>query len=147
MTSNRSGHIRLNTHPGGGAASRFPIHWGAATAASIAVTGAATSATVATTGTISSGGQLSVTTVGTGLSVKEGADAKMGTATLAAGTVTVNPTAVTANSRIFFDINGGTLTNLGVHYESARTAGTSFTISSSNVLDASTIAWMLVEPA
>jgi len=33
MTSNRSGHIRLNTHPGAGAATRFPIHWGAPTAA------------------------------------------------------------------------------------------------------------------
>ena len=32
MTSNRSGHIRLNSHPGGGTASRFPIHWGAPSA-------------------------------------------------------------------------------------------------------------------
>ena len=32
MTSNRSGHIRLNSHPGGGAASRFPVRWGAPTA-------------------------------------------------------------------------------------------------------------------
>ncbi len=32
MTSNRSGHIRLNSHPGGGTATRFPIHWGAKTA-------------------------------------------------------------------------------------------------------------------
>ncbi|WP_029085916.1 GTP cyclohydrolase II [Brevundimonas aveniformis] len=32
MSSNRSGHIRLNSHPGGGAAGRFPIHWGAPTA-------------------------------------------------------------------------------------------------------------------
>ena len=32
MTSNRSGHIRLNSHPGGGAAGRFPIQWGAETA-------------------------------------------------------------------------------------------------------------------
>ncbi|HRH21397.1 MAG TPA: hypothetical protein PLE81_12270, partial [Brevundimonas sp.] len=31
MTSNRSGHIRLNSHPGGGTATRFPIHWGATT--------------------------------------------------------------------------------------------------------------------
>lgn len=32
MPSNRSGHIRLNSHPGGGAATRFPIRWGAPTA-------------------------------------------------------------------------------------------------------------------
>src|SRR6201981_2917680 len=32
MTLNRSGHIRLTSHPGAGAPSRFPIRWGAATA-------------------------------------------------------------------------------------------------------------------
>src|SRR5215468_6360192 len=32
MTTNRSGHIRLTSHPGAGAPSRFPIRWGAATA-------------------------------------------------------------------------------------------------------------------
>ena len=32
MTTNRSGHIRLNSHPGAGTESRFPIAWGAATA-------------------------------------------------------------------------------------------------------------------
>ncbi|MDB5475647.1 MAG: hypothetical protein JWP49_1158 [Phenylobacterium sp.] len=32
MPGNRTSHIRLTSHPGGGAKSRFPIHWGAATA-------------------------------------------------------------------------------------------------------------------
>jgi GTP cyclohydrolase II len=32
MTANRSGHIRLTSHPGAGAPSRFPIRWGAPTA-------------------------------------------------------------------------------------------------------------------
>lgn len=32
MSSNRPGHIRLNSHPGAGTESRFPIDWGAATA-------------------------------------------------------------------------------------------------------------------
>src|SRR5690606_32267648 len=32
MSENRSGHIRLTSHPGAGAAVRFPIHWGAPTA-------------------------------------------------------------------------------------------------------------------
>ncbi|MBS0297552.1 MAG: GTP cyclohydrolase II [Proteobacteria bacterium] len=32
MTLNRTGHIRLTSHPGTGAESRFPIHWGAETA-------------------------------------------------------------------------------------------------------------------
>ncbi|MCA0340627.1 MAG: GTP cyclohydrolase II [Proteobacteria bacterium] len=32
MTGNRSGHIRLNSHPGATAPSRFKLHWGAPTA-------------------------------------------------------------------------------------------------------------------
>ena len=32
MTANHSGHIRLTSHPGAGAPSRFPIRWGAPTA-------------------------------------------------------------------------------------------------------------------
>ena len=32
MSANRSGHIRLTSHPGAGAPSRFPIRWGAPTA-------------------------------------------------------------------------------------------------------------------
>src|SRR5512145_234183 len=32
MSENRIGHIRLTSHPGAGAASRFPIRWGAPTA-------------------------------------------------------------------------------------------------------------------
>ncbi len=32
MSSNRTGHIRLNSHPGAGTESRFPLDWGAATA-------------------------------------------------------------------------------------------------------------------
>ena len=32
MTGNKSGHIRLTSHPGAGTASRFPVDWGAATA-------------------------------------------------------------------------------------------------------------------
>jgi GTP cyclohydrolase II len=32
MSDNRIGHIRLTSHPGAGAASRFPIRWGAASA-------------------------------------------------------------------------------------------------------------------
>jgi hypothetical protein len=90
---------------------------------------------------------LKLDTVGKGLYVKEGSNATMGTATLVAGTVTVSTTKVTANSRIFLTVNGGTLTNIGSTYISARTAGTSFTISSTNILDASDVAWIIVEPA
>ena len=78
--------------------------------------------------------------------VREGTNATMGTATLVAGTITVNTTKVTANSRIFVTTQtpGGTL---GVQYISARTAGTNFTITSTSNTDTSTIAWFIVEPA
>ena len=33
MTGNKSGHIRLTSHPGASAPSRFKLHWGAADAA------------------------------------------------------------------------------------------------------------------
>jgi streptogramin lyase len=81
------------------------------------------------------------------VAVKEGAaDASMGTAVLVGGTVVVSTTRVTANSRIFLtnNTNGGTAGFLRV---SARTAGTSFTITSSSGTDTSTIAWWIVEPA
>jgi len=89
---------------------------------------------------------LKINTVGKGLYIKEGTNATMGHATLSGGTVVVSTTKVTANSRIQLTINGGTLTNVGSVYESTRTAGTSFTISSTNVLDASDVSWVIIEP-
>ncbi len=86
-------------------------------------------------------------TAGNGLYVKEGTNATMGLATLVGGTVTVSTTKVTANSRIFLTVQGGTLTNVGDVYVSARTAATSFTITSLNVLDASDVGWIIIEPA
>lgn len=90
---------------------------------------------------------LRIATLGRGLKVKEGANAKMGTAVLNGTTeVTVPTTAVTANSRILLTINapGGTV---GAPYVSSRVAGTSFGIKSTAVGDTSTVAWMIVEPA
>lgn len=81
------------------------------------------------------------------LRVKEGSNAKMGTATLNGTTdVTVSTTAVTSTSRIFLTIQalGGTA---GSPYVRTRTAGTSFTIRSTGASDTSTVAWMIVEPA
>jgi hypothetical protein len=87
-----------------------------------------------------------IATAGRGHRIAEGANAKMGVSTLAAGTVTVANTSVTATSRIFLTCQtpGGTPGFLRV---SARTAGTSFTILSSSGTDTSVVAWMIVEPA
>lgn len=89
---------------------------------------------------------IAATLAGKGFRVKEGTNAKMGTATLTAGAATVSNTSVTATSRIFLTSNadGGTPGFLRV---SARTAGTSFTITSSSGTDTSTVAWIIYEPA
>lgn len=92
-------------------------------------------------------GNLALETAGNGLYVKEGSNARMGQATLSGGTVTVNNTSITANTRIFLTPDGGTLTNVGFVWVSARSVGNSFTITSSNVLDTSNVDWLLVEPA
>lgn len=91
-------------------------------------------------------GNVKAKTVGKGFYIAEGSNAKMGTATLVAGTVTVNTTAVSANSRILLTINnpGGTP---GAVYVSARTAGTSFTITSTSGADTSDVVWAIFEPA
>lgn len=70
---------------------------------------------------------------------------KHGVATLVAGTVTVTDANITANSRIQLTGNsdGGTT---GFHRVSARTASTSFTITSSSGSDTSTVAWLMIEP-
>jgi hypothetical protein len=96
--------------------------------------------------TLATDDDFAVNAVGKGLLVKEGTNAKMGLATLAAGTVVVSTTAVTATSRIFLtaQTTGGTAGALRV---SARTAGTSFTITSTSATDTSTVAWMIVNPA
>jgi hypothetical protein len=86
--------------------------------------------------------------VGKGLYVKEGANATMGVATLVAGTVVVNTTKVTANSRIFLTVQAlGTVAVATPVAVTARTAATSFTITSSAITDTSVVAWLLMEPA
>lgn len=95
---------------------------------------------------ITASDNLVIATAGKGLQVKEGSNAKMGTATLSGGGATVATTAVTASSRIFLTNQsaGGTPGFLRV---GTVTAGTSFTITSSSGSDTSTVAWFIVEPA
>lgn len=84
---------------------------------------------------------------GAGFRIAEsGAGAKQGIATLVAGAAVVNTTAVAANSRIFLtaQTTGGTPGALRV---SARTAGASFTITSTSGSDTSAVAWHIFDPA
>jgi hypothetical protein len=84
-------------------------------------------------------------TLGSGLRVPEGSNAKQGVATLVAGTVVVPNTSVTAVSRIFLTAQDNN-TN-GEVKVSARTPGTSFTILSTNSSDTGVIAYEIFEPA
>jgi hypothetical protein len=99
---------------------------------------------------IDSTGQVALQVVGKGLSVKEGSNAKQGKSTMTAGAVTVSTTAVTASSRIFISINdagSGALTNIGSVYVNNIIAATSFDIRSTNVLDTSSVVWLINEPS
>lgn len=97
---------------------------------------------------IDSAGQVALQTVGKGLSIKEGSNAKQGIATLVAGTAVVSNTSVTATSRIQLTAQSlGTVTVPTALAVSARTAGTSFTILSSNLVDTSVVAYSIFEPS
>ena len=85
---------------------------------------------------------------GGGLAVAEGSNARMGTVTLVAGTATVANTSVTATSRIQLTAQSlGTVTAPKALAVTARTAGTSFTVTSADATDTSVVAWFMVEPA
>jgi hypothetical protein len=89
---------------------------------------------------------LDVATVGAGLAVAEGSNARMGTLTLNGATpVVVANASITANTRIFLTANapGGTP---GHFWVSARSAGVSFSVTGT-AGDTSTVAYLLVEPA
>lgn len=92
-----------------------------------------------------SAADLAINTAGRGLRVKEGSNARMGTAVLVAGTVTVANTSTTASTRIFLSrmTTGGTKG----HLSTTISAGANFIINSDNAADTSTIAWFLMEPS
>ncbi len=89
-------------------------------------------------------GSVLISTIGQGLAVKTGANAKIGQAVMVGGTILVANTSVTANSRIFLTIQipGGVV---GAVYIAAKVVGTSFTITSTSAADTSTVAWHIVE--
>jgi hypothetical protein len=83
-------------------------------------------------------------TITGGLLISEGTNATSGATSLVAGTVTINTTSVRANSRIHVFPQG---VLAGVLYISARVAGTSFTITSTNGADTPIVAWLIINPA
>lgn len=97
------------------------------------------------TSTAANSGAFAASTIGGGLAIKTGTNARIGTGTLTGGTLTVANTSVTANSRVFAqDTASGALTNVGT-LQVVTSAGVGFTVTSSNVLDTSTFIWVIFE--
>lgn len=67
-----------------------------------------------------------------------------GAGTLAAGAATITNAAVTATSTILLTDTTSSITNLGALSVASQTAGTGFTVKSSNILDTSTFAYLIV---
>ncbi|MYR11932.1 hypothetical protein GTY62_15230 [Streptomyces sp. SID724] len=114
----------------------------------LSVAGFTSLASAQTSGDFTSygGGGIVIGTAGAGISIKEGANARAGSATLVAGTVVVPTNKVTANSRIYLtpQTSGA---GPGALRISARTPGTNFTITSTSATDTSLVAWEIREPA
>lgn len=87
-------------------------------------------------------GNLNLITAGNKLKIATGTNASVGTSTLSSGTITVSTTAVTASSIIMLTLQN--CSTCGTPYISAKTAGTSFVITSTNVLDASIVGWQII---
>ncbi|MEU2740212.1 glycosyl hydrolase family 28-related protein [Streptomyces sp. NPDC007095] len=87
---------------------------------------------------------LNLGSAGGGVAIKEGANARMGVATLAAGTVTVANTSITANTRVvpIRQTLGGTPGHLSV----TKNPGVGFTVTSSSP-ETSSVLYVLFEPA
>lgn len=81
-----------------------------------------------------------------GIQIKEGANARMGIATMAGGFVVVNNTSVTATTRIFISLQPAGVAT-GILRVSAIVPGVSFTISSTIGADTADVSWQLIEPA
>lgn len=104
-------------------------------------------------GTIGAGGPalkssngIDLTPAGSPLKIAEGSNAKQGTyGPLVAGTLAVANTSVTASSRIIVCRSPGG-TNAGAHYVSAATAGTGFTVTSTNASDTGSGVFIILEP-
>jgi hypothetical protein len=93
---------------------------------------------------LSTTSNVDITVSGFGLRVAEGANAKQGYAPLTTGTVTVNNTTITMNSRIFLTAQDNN--TMGALRVSSRVAGTSFTITSSLSTDSGYVAYEIFEP-
>lgn len=89
----------------------------------------------------------SIKTVGQGLRIAEGANAKQGlSAAMVAGAVAVANTTITVDSKVVVTrVPGGV--NPGAVYVETQTVGVGFSVKSTNAADTARIGWMILEPA
>lgn len=145
ITNAAQAAARTYTIPDGGASAAFMMTQGAQT-----VVGAQTFSAVAT-----HNANIVLATAGNGLQIKEGANARMGVATLVSGTVTISNTSVGANTRILlnrYSVNSSSA--LGLLSVGTIVNGTSFIINALKEADAtvqtndvSIVDWVLIEAA
>jgi hypothetical protein len=94
------------------------------------------------------GANLAFTSVGKGLRIKEGTNARMGEATLVVGTVVVSNSTITANTRVLLSRRTISGTPGHLTYVKDTTLGAEkFTINSDQATDAGVVTWMLIEPS
>lgn len=94
------------------------------------------------------GGHIALTSVGKTVKFTAGANAVIGSATLAGGTKAVATTAVTATSHIFVTVRTlGTVAAPKAMLVNTIVAGTSFTITSSDATDTSVLDWIIFDEA
>ena len=91
-------------------------------------------------------GDLELATEGNKILIKTGANASIGVSSaMTGGTITIPTTAVTADSQIFVQPAGlGTVTAPQALYVSAQVAGVSFTVTSADPTDTSTVRWWII---
>ena len=87
-------------------------------------------------------GDLNLTTAGNKIKIATGSNASVNSGTFSGGTATVSNTAVTASSKIWIQYTS--CSSCGTTYISAKVAGTSFTVTSSNGSDASTFDYWII---
>lgn len=83
--------------------------------------------------------------IGGGVQIREGSNARMGTGVLTLGTVNISNSTITAFTRIFVSDAGGNIGSLGALYSTVTQIGSSFTVASSSPTDVSNFNWMMVE--
>lgn len=98
--------------------------------------------TVTPTDLIELKGNINLSSAGNKIKIAEGSNASIGSGTLSGGTATITTTAVTASSKIFIQYTS--CSSCGSTYISAKTAGTSFVVTSTNGSDASTFDWWII---